>query len=167
VFDVVGFATEFARGAGKLRGVVGVFSADGEDEVGGMTEVDEGCLAVFGGVADGVVKDDFDLGSLTADFLDEGADAVDGLGGLITDVIWMNDDAGIWEVTLEASDFNMAFLSDDDGEVATGDEFGEFGMSDFDKGAGGISDAVTGFFPALAVFVSGPVSGDNDVWGGC
>jgi len=61
----------------------------------------------------------------------------------------------------------MAFLSDDDGEVATGDEFCEFGMSDFDKGAGGISDAVAGFFPAFAVFVSGPVSGDDDVWGGC
>ena len=47
-----------------------------------MAEFDERSLTVFGGVTDGIVEDDFDFGALSADFLDKGADAVDGLGGL-------------------------------------------------------------------------------------
>ncbi len=134
---MVGFTAELAGGAGELGGVVGVFSADGEDEFGGLAEFVEGGLAIFGGVADGVVENDFDFGSLLADFIDEGADAVDGLSGLrddaeafdvgdLGDVIGVEDDAGIWEVSLQAADFDVTFFANDDGEVSLGDKFREF-----------------------------------------
>ena len=78
----------------------------------------------------------------------------------------MDDDAGIWEVTLEAANFDVTFFTDDDRQVAICDEFGEFGMSDFDKGAGGIGDAIASVFPAFTIFISCAVSGDDDVWSG-
>jgi len=86
--------------------------------------------------------------------------------GDFADVIGVEDDAGVWEIALEAADLDVAFFTDDDGEVAFVDELGEFAMGDFDKGAGGIGDAVAGVLPAFAVFISGAVSGDDDVWSG-
>lgn len=162
--DVICLASELAGGAGELGGVVGIFSANGEDELGGAAEFGERSLAVFGGVADGVVEDDFDLGALFTDFGDEGADAVDGLGGLgddaeafdlrnAGDVTGMQDDAGIWEISLEAADLDVAFFANDDGLAPIGDEFGKLGVGDFDEGAGGIGDLVSGLLPAFAVAI--------------
>mgnify|MGYP002805543428 CR=1 FL=1 len=39
-------------------------------------------MPVFGGVADGIIVDDFGFGALFANFADESADTVNGLGGL-------------------------------------------------------------------------------------
>ena len=97
VLNVVGAAAELSGGVGELRGVVGVFSTDGEDELDRLAEFVKGALTVFGGLADGVVMNDFDFRSLSADFCDEVTDAIDGLGGL-------RDDAKAFDVG-EVRDF--------------------------------------------------------------
>lgn len=84
-FNVVGFATQLPGGAGELGGVVGIFSSDCEDQLGGVAEFMKRGLPVFGGVADGVEISNFDIGSLLANFVYESANAVDGLGGLRDD----------------------------------------------------------------------------------
>ena len=173
----MGFATELAGGAGKLRGVVGVFASDGEDEFGGVAEFVEGGLSIFGGVANGIEINDFDFGPLLADFIHEGADAVDGLGGLRDDAnafdmrdggdfIGVENDAGLWEVSLKAENFDVSFLADDDGLEALGDYFGELGVGDFDERAGGVGHLVTGLGPALAIAISGSVRRDDNMLGG-
>lgn len=175
-FNVVGAATVQFCGAGKLGGVVGISPADGEDEFRGAAEFIECFLTIFRGMTNGVVKDDFDLGSLATDLGDEGADFVDGLGGLGDDaeafdvrdfgnVFATQDDAGVWEIALKAANFDVAFFANDDGEVTLGDEFREFSVGNFDERAGGVEDLIAGIAPAVAIAIRGAVGGDDDMGG--
>ena len=134
-------------------------------------------LPVFGGMADGVKVDDLNLGALASHLGDKGADPIDGLGRLrddpdafdtrdFSDVVGVQNDAGIGEIALKAEDFDVTSFADNDGLVAIGDDFGEFAMGYFDKRAGGVSDLISGVVPVFAVAVRCSVGGDDDALGG-
>lgn len=176
-FDVSGLASELTGSAGELSGVVGVFSSDGQYELDRLAEFVERGLPVFGGVADGIIVDDFGFGALFANFADESADTVNGLGGLgddaeafdmreTGDVIRMKNDASVGKVSLKAADFDMSGFAHDDRLVAFGYHFGELGVCDPDKRAGGVGDLVAGLVPAFSIAVRCSVSGNDDVLGG-
>ena len=80
--DVVGFTTQFTSGAGKLRGVVGVFASNCKNEFGGVAEFVKRGLTIFGGIADCVKVDHFHIRSLFANFIYKCTNTVDVLGGL-------------------------------------------------------------------------------------
>ena len=64
-------------GAGELGGVIGIFPADGKDEVGFATEVVKSSLPVLGGMTHRVHVNHLDFRALPLDFSDQGADVVD------------------------------------------------------------------------------------------
>lgn len=124
-----------------------------------MTEFMQGGLSVFGGATNSVEVDDFDLWSLFSSFMNECADAVDGLGCLrdhadffdmrnLSDVIGMKNDSGLGEVTLESANFDVPLFANDYGLKALRDELGEFGVGHLDERAGGVGDLVASLLPA-------------------
>ena len=131
--DVFGGAAEASGCSGELGCVVRVAATHSEDEVSGCGEFAEGALTVFGGSTDCVVEDDFGLWPLVSHEVDQGLDAVDGLGRLSDDANLPRggdfgdfslgeDDDGPGEVALEALDFDVSSFANDDRLVACVDE---------------------------------------------
>jgi hypothetical protein len=175
--DVVGGGAEGAGLLDELGGVVGVVTADDDDDFVLAGEGIEGGLAVLGGLADGIDEADFGGGMAAADLFDEGLDEIDGLGGLgddaeagvegeAGDFLGCEENGGVGKVAGEALDFDVAGFADDEGVETGGDELGEGGVGFFDEGAGGVGDLVAGGVPGLAIFIGGAVGGDDDVLGG-
>ena len=79
VFDVISVTSKAPGGAGELGGVIGIFPADGKNEIGFATKVVKSSLSFLGGITNRVHVNHLDFRPLPPDFSDQGVDVIDRL----------------------------------------------------------------------------------------